>query len=177
MVYSRPLTDRITYVIQSDFGVQGSARPLARPTGSNVARWYGINQYMLLQDNDQWAWGSTANGSATKKASASAASCRTTPTPPTVAPAQTGYPASGTAPGGGVVAGAGGFAGNFYQFTMGPRWNPRPNIMVRPNVRIDWYSGANGTHGSPDPTMRATRRRRACSSPTWSWCSSNAPFG
>ena len=36
-----------------------------------------------------------------------------------------------------------GYAGNFYQFTVGPRWSPTKNLYVRPNLRFDWYSGDN----------------------------------
>ena len=28
--------------------------------------------------------------------------------------------------------------------TMGPRWSPMPNVIIRPNLRLDWYSGPNG---------------------------------
>lgn len=37
------------------------------------------------------------------------------------------------------------FAGNFYELTIGATWKPRPNIMLRPECRWDWYSGNNGT--------------------------------
>ncbi len=38
----------------------------------------------------------------------------------------------------------GGFAGNFYELTAGFKWTPHPNVMVRPEIRWDWYDGARG---------------------------------
>jgi hypothetical protein len=40
-----------------------------------------------------------------------------------------------------------GFAGNFYQMTFGPRWTPNPNLVIRPNMRWDWYDGNRNAAG------------------------------
>ncbi|HEX3870726.1 MAG TPA: hypothetical protein VHV77_09835, partial [Pirellulales bacterium] len=36
------------------------------------------------------------------------------------------------------------YVGNFYQVTMGPRWTPNPNLVIRPNLRFDWFDGKLG---------------------------------
>jgi hypothetical protein len=34
-----------------------------------------------------------------------------------------------------------GFAGNFFELTLGTIWRPTPNLMFRPELRWDWYNG------------------------------------
>jgi len=38
--------------------------------------------------------------------------------------------------------GAAGYAGDFWEVTLGVNWKPHTNIIVRPEVRYDWYTGA-----------------------------------
>ena len=47
---------------------------------------------------------------------------------------------------GNPIAGEG-FAGNFYEVTVGANWRPNDNVVVRPEVRLDWYEGEDGTPG------------------------------
>jgi len=42
-----------------------------------------------------------------------------------------------------------GFVGTFYEVSYGLKWMARQNIMVRPELRWDWYSGAPGVNGLP----------------------------
>jgi hypothetical protein len=48
-----------------------------------------------------------------------------------------------------------GYAGNFYEITMGLNWRPTGNWLIRPEVRFDWYDGPDsflsgpGTPGKP----------------------------
>ena len=42
-----------------------------------------------------------------------------------------------------------GFAGHFYNLTMGLGWRPNGNWIVRPEVRWDWYDGEPGQTGLP----------------------------
>ena len=37
----------------------------------------------------------------------------------------------------------GGYAGNFYEISLGLNWTPHANLIVRPEVRYDWYDGVN----------------------------------
>jgi hypothetical protein len=53
---------------------------------------------------------------------------------------------------GNVVPGKGwpalpGFAGNFYELTLGLNWRPHTNLLVRPEVRWDWYDGTRNLAG------------------------------
>ena len=130
-VLSLPLSERLNWIIQSDFGVQGRAIAQTLKT----ARWYGLNQYMFYTVSDAWKWGIGFEwfrdeegfrvGNLVPNAAFGA--------PP---PAR-GW---GLAPDGTVNKNN--FVGNFFQITAGPLWTPARNLIVRPNVRWDWYDGA-----------------------------------
>jgi hypothetical protein len=139
LVYSRPITDKITYVIQSDLGVQGNAAA-GTANGHNVARWYGINQYAFYKVSNKVAWGFNYEWFRDEEGFRTGGFLPDYTNDTNGGPTRTrGYPLA-----------AGGFAGNFYQCTMGPRFNPVPNLVIRPNFRFDWYSGPNGTHVDPN---------------------------
>jgi len=40
-----------------------------------------------------------------------------------------------------------GFAGDFYEITIGMKLKPRPNHVIRPELRWDWYDGGAGMGG------------------------------
>ncbi|HVC98117.1 MAG TPA: outer membrane beta-barrel protein [Pirellulales bacterium] len=124
LVYTRPFKEKWTYVAQSDFGVQGQATS----TG-HVARWYGFNQYLYWKKNDVWSWGFNFEWFRDEEGFRVGAAV-----PSPGSPSALGYPLSG-------------FAGSFYQCTMGPRWTPLPNLTVRPNFRCDWYDGSVNAAG------------------------------
>jgi hypothetical protein len=125
LVYSRPLSDKFNYVIQSDFGAQGKAT-----TTGHTARWYGINQYLYYKYSNRWSWGINGEWFRDEDGFRVAA-----PVPSFGSPNARGF-AQGP-----------GFAGNFYQVTMGPRWTPHPNLVIRPNLRFDWYGGKSDING------------------------------
>ncbi len=51
-----------------------------------------------------------------------------------------------------------GWAGDFYELTLGLNWRPHQNIIVRPECRWDWYSGpANGRSRFPFDSFSNTR--------------------
>jgi hypothetical protein len=136
-VYSAPLSEKWTYVAQSDFGYQNGA---TTATGNTKARWYGLNQYLYYKVSDKLAWGFNFEWFRDEEGFrvggflpnyANDTNGGTTNT--------RGWGSNG----GGAFAG--GFAGNFQQITFGPRWNPYKNLVIRPNARFDWYNGANGT--------------------------------
>lgn len=52
LVFNHKLTDRLTYVLQHDYGYEPQAT-LGRATGN----WYGINQYVLYKINNCWSMG------------------------------------------------------------------------------------------------------------------------
>lgn len=123
LVYSKQFTDNLTWVAQSDLGVQGAAFG----PGTNTARWYGLNQYWFYKINDSWTWGVGYEWFRDEE----------------------GFRVGGQVvpsvfnPNGRSNPGAGGFAGNFNQCTFGPQWRPNgsKNLLIRPNLRYDWYGG------------------------------------
>ena len=128
VVYTKPVDDNWTYVGQTDFGTQRNAT-----YSGKQANWYGINQYLYYKVNDKWTWGANFEWWRDEE----------------------GFRVAGFLPGAapsgitGNMAGvplsqlAGGYNGNFFQTTVGPRWYPtgKPNFFIRPNFRYDWYSG------------------------------------
>ncbi len=115
------LTDSFKYVLVQNLGRENNATP----AGQN-AEWYGLNQYFLSTFNPRWTgvlrceWFRDDDG--------------------------VRIAGPGNIPG--VRAWSGrGFAGNFYEMTAGLNWHPHPNVVVRPELRWDWYSGLAGPNG------------------------------
>lgn len=133
VVYSKNLTDRVTYVGQSDFGWQKDAL-----VNGSDAYWYGLNQYLIYKMNDCWSFGSNFEWFRD----------------------QDGYRVGGFLPNTYAVPGSqvrglstarSGYRGNFYQITLGPKWTPTKNFMVRPNLRFDWFDGEIDNPGKLKP--------------------------
>ncbi|MGV3607872.1 MAG: outer membrane beta-barrel protein [Planctomycetaceae bacterium] len=123
LVLSRPLTETVTYVAQSDFGTQEAALASGRS-----AQWYGLNHYLLNKRSDCVTW--AANFEWFRD--------------------EDGYRVGGFLPslgGGSTVRGLPlaryGYQGNFFQVTVGPKWSPYKNLFVRPNLRFDWFDGTS----------------------------------
>jgi hypothetical protein len=144
MVYSRPLSDKWTYIAQSDFGYQSNAQTASEnssgATNSGHARWYGLNQYIYYKASNQWSWGFNFEWFRDEEG------FRVGGFLPNYANTTNGGNSNtqGWGSNSNVGTYAGGFAGSFYQMTMGPRWSPFPNVVIRPNARFDWYSGPAG---------------------------------
>jgi Putative beta-barrel porin-2, OmpL-like. bbp2 len=132
LVYTKKLTDKLNYVFQSDYGTQ-----LAAKANGQNAEWYGVNQYLFWQQNDCWTWG--ANFEWFRDDDGFRVG--------TLLPALPGSDFRG------LPAGRNGYIGDFYQITVGPKWQPRENLFVRPNLRWDWFEGtldgAKNTAGQP----------------------------
>jgi hypothetical protein len=128
LVYSRPIGEKLTYIIQSDFGIQANAWQ-----DGSAAHWYGVNQYLYYKVNNCWSWG--INGEWFRD--------------------DTGYRVGGFLPNyyqayygsriRGLPTNRSNYRGNFYQVTVGPRWTPNPNLVIRPNLRFDFFDGVAGT--------------------------------
>ncbi|MEX2139132.1 MAG: porin [Pirellulales bacterium] len=128
IVYSRTITDRLSYVFETDYGYQENA------FGSGErAQWYGLNQYLFHKINCCWTQGLRAEWFRDDDGFR-------------VAPAGD-YPALGVS---NNPASAGGFEGHFYEVAYGlnykPTWNS--NLTVRPEVRYDWYDGRDNALGN-----------------------------
>ena len=52
LVYTKPFTENLSYVGETDFGTQRDAT-----ISGSRANWYGINQYLYYKVNDKWTWG------------------------------------------------------------------------------------------------------------------------
>lgn len=129
LVYTKPINDNLTFVGQTDFGTQRDAT-----FDGKRANWYGLNNYLFYKINDKWTWG--VNGEWWRDEEGfRVASFLPGAAPSGITGRPTGIPI-------GVLPG--GYAGNFYQVTVGPRWYPtgKPNFFIRPSFRYDWYGGA-----------------------------------
>jgi putative OmpL-like beta-barrel porin-2 len=123
LVAKQKLGKKLEYILVHNLGIEENM-PIG-PTPMD-AEWYGINQYLLytlsptLQANLRAEWMRDDDG------------------------ARIAGPGNIN----GVRAWDGaGYAGNFYEVTAGLLWRPCPNVMVRPEVRWDWYKGL----ASPKP--------------------------
>ena len=105
-------------MIQNDYGIQQQG------VGNPDATWYGINQYLFYKINCCWTagvrmeWFRDQNGT------------RVAPVGDITPSGISNNPAS-----------AGGFAGSFYEVTAGLNYIPGPNVVIRPEVRVDWFDG------------------------------------
>ncbi|MSR56379.1 MAG: hypothetical protein EXS05_01740 [Planctomycetaceae bacterium] len=136
LVYSRPLTDKLTYVVQSDLGIQDNAFTAGGvPVGQ--ARWYGLNQYLFWVQNSKWTWGLNFEWFRDEEGFRVGGVLPTYTDP--------------TSQVRGLPLNRFGYAGNFYQFTFGPKWSPTKNLFVRPFLKIDWFDGAANNPGNLQP--------------------------
>lgn len=120
---------RWKYVLVQNIGYENDALPdLQNPPARQDAEWYGINQYFIYTINPCWSaamrveWLRDDDG------------------------ARVAGP--GNIPGVRAFSGRG-FAGDFYNVTLGLNWRPTPNWLVRPEIRWDWYDGPAGPTGLP----------------------------
>ena len=122
-------TERFTYAIQHNLGVADDALPL---TGQD-ADWYTLNQYLFYKINPKWEAGARFEWFRDDDGARVAGPG----TNPDYAGLRSwdGY----------------GFAGNFYEISLGLNWCPHPNLRVRPEARWDWYEGQRswGTNDLP----------------------------
>ncbi len=135
-VFQQPLNDDWSYVGQSDLGIQNDALD---PTVNNgMGRWYGLNQYLFYKASDTLTWGLRAEWFRDEGGTRVGGFLQPTPTGQ-----ERGLPG----PAFGNLQRTG-YDGSFYQITFGPNWKPNGNLVVRPNVRWDWFSGkANNPAG------------------------------
>jgi hypothetical protein len=123
LVLNFQATERLQYVFQHDMGYQRDGSVFT--DGATSAEWYGINQYLFYTINDCWKAGARFEWFRDDD----------------------GARVGGVRPGNPLSPG--GFAGNFYDIALGLNWTPHANVLVRPEVRWDWYdgdilAGANG---------------------------------
>jgi hypothetical protein len=127
LVFTRQFNDKFKYVLQHDLGVDNDGGLRIRDTsGSKDAHWYGISQYFLYEINPCWAMGLRFEWFRDNDGARVGG---------------IGDPHGWTL-GPDFANNQVGWAGNFYELTAGVNWKPRERLVVRPEVRWDWYSGS-----------------------------------
>jgi len=122
-VFTEQVTDRFLYVLQHNLGVEQHG---VVATGEN-ATWYGLDQYLIYKLNSRWSaglrteWFRDENGTRVAGIGNWIGSDR-------------GWTGAG-------------FAGNFYEVTAGLNWRPHSNVLLRPELRWDWYDGPANSSG------------------------------
>jgi hypothetical protein len=123
-VFQQQLSGDLKYVFQHNLGVAQDMAPGDEPGTFKDARWYTINQYLFYTINPRWSAGARIEWMRDRD----------------------GVKVAGLAANpdfAGVRAWDGfGYAGDFYEFTMGLNYRPSPNWVIRPECRWDWYNGA-----------------------------------
>ncbi len=124
LVAKYQLTPELLYVFQNDLGS-------ADGVGANPgAQWYSINQYLMYTINEKWGAGLRVewfhDDDGTRVLGLGNLDAR-------------GWSAPSGAPG---------YAGDFSELTLGVNWKPKANILVRPEVRWDWYDGTTNAAAS-----------------------------
>ena len=124
LVGQHQFNDCFKYVLVHNLGFEDDAVPVTGDDGE----WYGLTQYFLYTINPCWAanlrleWLRDDDG--------------------------VRIAGPGNIPG--VRAWDGrGFAGHFYELTAGLSCRPHANLVLRPEVRWDWYDGLAGPTGLP----------------------------
>jgi hypothetical protein len=137
LVATYRLTDNFKYVLQNDYGQTWDSNQ------SYKAEWYGINQYFLYEINKCWAAGIRAewfrDESGTRVHGLGDGNLNQGPWNQYVGPD-------------GLVKGF--YAGDFYEITAGLNWKPHTNVVVRPELRWDWFDSrdlpSNGPYDAGD---------------------------
>jgi hypothetical protein len=64
-----------------------------------------------------------------------------------------------------------GFAGNFYELTLGATYRPLEHLRVRPEIRFDWFDGraANGSAARPYNDLLDNSQTTAAIDVIWDW--------
>ncbi len=115
IVLKAQLTERFLYVIENDLGHLNNA------PGQPDAEWYGITNYLLYTINENWSAGIRAEWFRDDDG--------------------TRVMGLGNLPVARGWLGAPGYQGNFTELTVGLNWKPKANMIIRPEVRWDWYDG------------------------------------
>ena len=123
-VYTNRLTDRLTYVFQNDNAWQFNANVTPGNAGqpADLAQWYSFNQYLFWKFSDEWMGGVRLEYFRDNNGYIIAAPLRNQ--------AEKGNPGSY----------ADGFAGSFWELTLGLNHYPSENWVIRPELRYDWFS-------------------------------------
>ena len=115
LVFQHQVSCRLKYVLVQNLGIEKGVL-----ANGDDAECYGVNQYFLYKINPCWSanlrleWLCDDDG--------------------------VRIAGPGNIPGVRAWDGAG-YAGDFYELTLGLTWRATPNLMFRPELRWDWYDG------------------------------------
>ncbi|MDA0658715.1 MAG: outer membrane beta-barrel protein [Planctomycetota bacterium] len=125
LVYTHRFSDDIVSYLQSDYGIQGDA-----VNNTGPGRWYGLNSYLYWNQTCRCQWGMNSEWFRDEQG---------------VRVGQV-LPSPGSPGSSGFARGP--FAGNFYRFTFGPKYNFTSNLFGRANFLWDSYSGRGAANGA-----------------------------
>jgi hypothetical protein len=121
LVFKQQVTKKLLYVAQNNMGFDSEGDP--RTGGS--ARWYGLAQYFIYTINPKLSAGTRVEWFRDEEGSRVAG----------VGNLNDGW------------MGAPGFEGTFTELTVGLNYRPNLNLVIRPELRCDWYSGSTNLAG------------------------------
>jgi hypothetical protein len=123
-VYTNELSDKLTYVFQNDAGWQFNGQTdqdlWTNGQDSPLAQWYGINQYMFWNFTDSLIGGMRLEWFRDNNGTRVISGLRNALT--------------------GGAPFEGGFQGNFWAATWGLNYIMSKNLIIRPELRYDWYT-------------------------------------
>ncbi len=122
MVLSHEMNDRLSLVLQHDLGIQ--RRSVTRGSGTTAGEWYGAVGYLFYRLNCCWTLGARYEWFRDDDGTRVQGLGNANP-----------------------IAG-GQFAGNFFDVSLGLNYQRSPNLVVRPEVRYDWYDANAGSGGT-----------------------------
>lgn len=108
---SKNLGSRMEYVFHQWLGTQATGAP-----GGGTAKWYGIDQYIYYRMSDNWRLGTRVEWFRDQEGTR-------------VGLTQASNPNKAPLP------------GNYGSWTVGVNWTPTTNVLIRPELRWDSYSG------------------------------------
>ncbi len=124
LVFKHNFTEKLHYVLQHDHGFANKVLTL---NGVEDARWYGVNQYLMYDIQDDLSAGIRAEWFRDDDGFRVFSPARVAAYAPAAGPA--GFPAIQTT------------GGSYYEITAGLAWKPLKWFTVRPNIRYDWVDG------------------------------------
>ncbi|MFM1904038.1 MAG: hypothetical protein RLZZ440_1938 [Planctomycetota bacterium] len=132
-VYTNKLTDRLTYVFQNDNAWQFNAGVTPGNAGqpAGLAQWYSFINYLFWKFDEKWVGGVRLEYFRDNN----------------------GYVVSAPIRNESVLGNlgywAGNFAGNFWELTFGLNYYRSRNLVIRPELRYDWFAPNSPTTNRP----------------------------
>jgi hypothetical protein len=125
LVFTHQLNERILYAVQHTLGFEDDGS--VQSPGQD-AQWYGLAQWLFYKLNPKWSVGARFEWMRDDDGARIFGIGN-------ILGSNKGW------------LGAPGFAGDFYNMSLGLNWRPNPNMIFRPEVRWDWYEGTRNIAG------------------------------